>query len=344
MPGPLDRDLSAILEETGNLWEGLRGARVFLTGGTGFVGCWLLESFIAANQRLKLGAGITVLTRDERSFRHQWPSLAEAPGICLHVGDVRDFDEPQGRVTHVIHAAAEMRSRTDPSKSTDTEAAIVNGARRTIEFAVRAGAADFLLVSSGAVYGNQPEGVSCVGEEHPQTPDSGSAYAQAKRKAELLCKQPLAGPLRAKVARCFTFSGPYMPAGAGYAVTDFISDALAGRPIRVRGDGTPVRSYLYAADMAAWLWTILLRGTAGRAYNVGSEEAVSTAELARETAALLSPGSLVEVAGKAVPGRGTGRYVPSTLRARTELGLRQTVDRGQAILRTAAWYKAVGWA
>ena len=65
---PLADDLDHVLARTGGLWEDLRGARLFVTGGTGFFGCWLLETLLWANDALGLGASVVVLTRNGRAF------------------------------------------------------------------------------------------------------------------------------------------------------------------------------------------------------------------------------------------------------------------------------------
>ena len=113
---------------------------------------------------------------------------------------------------------------------------------------------------------------------------------------------------------------------------------MAGEPIRISGDGTAFRSYLCAADLAIWLWTILFRGEPLRPYNVGSENAVCIAELAHMVAGARGPDIEVLVSQARVPGASAERYVPSTDRAREELRLKQTVDLQAAIRRTALWY------
>ena len=165
---------------------------------------------------------------------------------------------------------------------------ILDGTRRTLDFSAACGCRKLLFVSSGAVYGRQPADVALLDEEFPGGPDPtspGSAYGEAKRAAELLCvlRGQRAG-VEPKIARAFAFVGPYLPLDRHFAIGNFIGDALAGRPIVVRGDGTTVRSYMYGLDLALWLLAILVDGAPGRPYNVGSEEAISIGDLARRVA------------------------------------------------------------
>lgn len=342
MTNPLSDDLDDILARTRVMWDELRGQRLFVTGGTGFFGCWLLESFVRANDALGLGAEVTVLTRRPGDFAGKAPHLACHPSVKLHAGDVRTFTFPEGRFSHVIHAATEasaVLNEEHPLLMFDT---IVEGTRRVLDFSVQAGVAKVLLTSSGAVYGRQPSEMTHITEEYsggPDCQDSRSAYGEGKRAAEMLCSlYSRQYGLQAKIARCFAFVGPQLPLDAHFAVGNFIRDALRGGPIVVQGDGTPYRSYLYAADLAVWLWTLLFRAPSGRPYNVGSGDGRTIAGIARAVAELAG-GVPLQILGTPKAGQSPSRYVPDVTRAERELGLRVGIGLNESIRRTLAYYR-----
>jgi nucleoside-diphosphate-sugar epimerase len=342
MTNPLARDLDAVLEQAAPIWDDLRGARLFITGGTGFFGCWLLETLLWANDRLKLGASAVVLTRDPGAFARKAPHMASNRHLTLHCGDVRTFAAPDGAFTHVVHAAVDATGAVDQGGRLREFETTVQGTLHALEFARRAGAARFLLTSSGSVYGPQPRDLLGLSEDHlggPDTSDPRKAGAEAKRASEMLVTLYASGQFVPTVARCFAFVGPYLPLNDRFAIGNFIRDAMRGGPVRVLGDGTAYRSYLYASDLAVWLWTILVRGASGRTYNVGGEQPITIADLAHAVARVLCVSARVEIASTPVPARLPDRYVPSTARARAELGLTETVGLDEGVGRTAMWHR-----
>jgi dTDP-glucose 4,6-dehydratase len=337
-----EQDLHHVVEHAREAWESLRGSRLFLTGGTGFIGTWLLESFVRANRDLGLDASIEVLSRDPDRFLTRRPHLRDETAVSFRVGDVRDFDISGQTFTHLIHAAT---TSSEPVPPLEMFSVIVDGTKRVLEACRLANPVRSLLVSSGAVYGRQPPTISHVSEDYeggPVTTSSSSAYGEGKRAAELLVSMAAEHEgIPFSIARCFAFVGPLLPLDAHFAIGNFIADALAHRPIRVTGDGTTRRSYLYAADMVVWLLTILSSGHSPRAYNVGGEQDLSIREIGQKVSArakqVLGAGHLpVMVATQPTvpsPGQAT-RYIPSCLRARQELGLLQRIGLDQAIDRT----------
>src|ERR1700757_2742393 len=162
MPPIATRDLDEVCDRTELLWKEMRGQRIFITGGTGFFGCWLLESFAEANQRYALNAEVTVLCRSPEKFRVRCPHLAVNPAISLLQGDVRSFSFPDGDFPFVIHAAAEMADihASHEGSASRILSTAFDGTRNTLEFAASHKTQKFLMVSSGAVYGPQPATVS----------------------------------------------------------------------------------------------------------------------------------------------------------------------------------------
>ena len=338
-----EEDLDHILDHTRDLWEDIRGDSIFITGGTGFFGCWLLESFAWANARLDLNASAHVLTRNPAAFFGKAPHLSGNQALHFHEGDVRDFKFPDGKFSHVIHAATGVDGGGAVQDPVSVFEGMVRGMRRTLEFAERCNAWRFLFTSSGAVYGKQPPGLTHIPEEYagaPETVDPLSAYGEAKRVSEFLSAMyALRCGFEAKIARCFAFVGPHLPLRVNLAVGNFIGNVLAQEPILVKGDGTPYRSYLYAADLAIWLWTILFRGASGRPYNVGSDMALTIAELAATVASVSGSREPVRIARAPFMGEPAQRYVPSTERARNELGLSVKIHVEEAVRRTILWHK-----
>lgn len=331
-------DLDYMTKRTAGLWEVARGSRIFVTGGTGFFGRWILESFLAANRLLALDASAVVLTRRPKEFAKSAPHIVADAAIKLLPGDVRNFTFPTDTFDHIVHAATE--GGLPPLPTFDT---IVEGTRHTLDFARVCGARNFVLLSSGAVYGTQPPSVAFLDESFAGAPvitDAYGAYGESKRVAELLCHLYANDfGIGCKILRCFTFVGAHLPLDSHFAIGNFIADALYGRPLRIKGDGTPLRSYLYMADAMIWLWTVLFRAPALRPYNLGSDQPVSIAELAQIVVETVSPETEVIIEQKAVEGSPVARYVPATHAARQDLGLTVGIDLREAIRRTAAWHK-----
>jgi nucleoside-diphosphate-sugar epimerase len=338
----LAADLDYVLLQTAPLWEQLRDQQIFITGGTGFFGCWLLESFVWINAKLNLNAKAVVLTRDPSAFANKCPHLFAQPDLHFHQGDARNFTFPEGEFSHVIHAATEASvtlNENNPLLMLDT---ITQGTKQALEFARHCGAKRFLLVSSGAVYGKQPATLSHLSEDYPCQPnivDSNSAYAVGKCTAEhMACLYAKQYGLDVKIARCFAFVGPYLPLDIHFAIGNFIRDALKNNFITVQGDGTAYRSYLYAADLVIWLWHILIYGQTGRPYNVGSDEAVTIAELAQLVSNNFPSKPPVKILQTPSAGSPPHRYVPDVTRAQNELGLTQKISLIPAIQATLQWY------
>lgn len=338
-----DRDLEHILMHTRALWEELRGRRIFVTGGTGLFGKWLVAAFCRANDTFSLGAQLVLLTRNPDRARVESPQLYAHPRVILHAGDFQSFCFPEGEFSHIIHAATENDPFTAPIARDRLFDANVAGTRRVLELAASVGVRRLLNVSSGAAYGPQPLDVLHIAEDSPVAPDTARidlAYGHCKRTSEFLVSAHAERyDYVACSARCFAFVGAYLPLDTYFAIGNFIGDALKGEPIRVNSDGTTLRSYLYMADLAIWLWTLLLRGQGGHAYNVGSDQAISVGSLAQLVADIVNPRAEVIIAQTPTPGQSPARYVPSIARARTELGLEPWIDLTDAIERTAAWYR-----
>lgn len=341
----LEEDLEHILKHTNDIWDNFEDKTIFITGGTGFFGKWFLETFAYAKQKLDLNCKIIVLSRNPEKYLDEFIYMKVNPIFKFIKGDVRDFVFPEESIDYIIHAATSGSvelNNTSPLLVLDT---IINGTRRTFELAKEKKVKSFLLTSSGAVYGKFYSDILKVSEDYKGSPnctDPLSAYAEGKRIAELLCSiyyQHFGVP--AKIARCFAFVGPYLPIDKHFAIGNFIKDVLENKPIVVKGDGTPYRSYLYPTDLVTWLLRILLKGKNSYPYNVGSSKEITIAELADQIALLSSPSVKVQIKSQSKESNYQESYVPVNERIIHELNANQNVELEQAITKTINYFKKV---
>jgi len=298
----------------------LSGKRIFITGGTGVIGKWLLQELE------KVSCELVLLTRNPVAFNASISSFPKRD-LALIQGDIQDFKFPEGDFDYIIHAATPVVS--DAVDNEELNSIIVSGTSRVLEFSARSSCPRMLYVSSGAVYGNQPTDLDRIPESYACVPVS--VYGRAKLAAEKLC---LSSGVNCVIARCFSFVGQGIPFDAHFAIGNFIGNCLRDEPIIIKGDGTPFRSYMYASDLVDWLLTIMISGDVGGAYNVGSSSPISIGDLAMKVRDLASSKSLIEVLLPFDDQKLVQRYVPCIDKATQSLSLEVKVDLDAAIRET----------
>ncbi|OXA92179.1 NAD-dependent epimerase/dehydratase family protein [Flavobacterium hercynium] len=334
----LKDDLDLIFHNTKEVWGDLKDSTIFLTGGTGFFGLWLLMSFIFVNRKLELNSKMIILTRNKSNFlsKHKW--VLEYPEISFLEGDVNNFKFIDAPVDYIIHAATDASIKLNDEQPLVMFETIVNGTKRILDFAKLKEVKSFLLTSSGAVYGKQPSDIQNISEDYLGSPvisDSNSMYAEGKRIAEVLCASYYKlFNLPVKIARCYAFIGPFLALDAHFAAGNFIKNLLDNEDIIIKGDGTPHRSYMYSADLVIWLWTILFNGKDNNPYNVGSNHSISIAQLADYVSQESVDRDINVIIKTPLSGKDTLRYVPNVDKALNELNLKIYTDINTSIKKT----------
>lgn len=349
MPRPMSSSASLVRSEAlaalgphADRLRGLQGARLLVTGGTGFVGTWLAWTVSVLNDEYGLGIDLRLLSPNATAFATRVPELADRPDVTLVERDVRDLGELSAEVTHVIHAAGTPDSRVHVSDPVRTMSVIADGSKAVLE-AVSSlpELRSVLMLSSGLVYGDLPPSLERVPETYRSGPECNtiaSVYAESKRFAETLSAAYVSQyKLPLVTARPFAFIGPYQLLDKPWAINNFIRDAIHGGPIRILGNPETVRSYMYPADLAVWLLSLLTSGVPGTVYNVGSPNSVTLRELAEAIAGQFAESP--EIVWRPVGDQKASRFVPDVTRA-ASLGLDLTVDLDEALARTIAWHSA----
>ena len=244
----------------------LRDKTVLISGASGMLGSCLVDLL-----RLDGHGRVIAMGRDPAYAQERFGPPDE--NYTFYRGDV--CVPPAGlreNVDYIIHAASSadpVRMAKDPA---GTLLANVLGTKNLLDYGMSHGMKRFLFVSSGEVYGRPSADLDAFTEDYCGALDLSaprSCYPAGKRAAEVLC-QSYISQYRADaviVRPCHLF-GPTMTRKDSRAVSEFLRSAADGRNIVMKSAGLPERSHCYVADAARALWTVLLKGTCGAAYNI----------------------------------------------------------------------------
>ncbi len=324
---------------------------ILITGFTGFIGKNLLFSLL--NQRVSFNFSqlrLYLMSRKPEKILETFPDLLKKTRGILISHDIsfpgieKFFFEKIDFILHCAFPSSYRRISLWEMINTG-----ILGLKNLLTFAKEQSVKKFLFLSSGVVYGRCPPGIKKFEENMPygEIPfnfeEARFYYTIIKRTGEVLCLSAFKEwGVPVTIARCFSFLGPFLPLDSHLAVSNFIRDVLKGGPVIIESDGTKVTSYMYSQDMAEWLWNILFRGKPGEIYNVGSEKEITLKEFASKIVEinqkLTGKQTSIIVKKRPDPQKIPERYVPSTEKARKELGLKETVNLEEAIEKTLQFY------
>ena len=308
------------------------GQRVVVTGGAGFLGSHLCEALVAR--------GDHVVAVDDLStgVEANVSSLVDNPAFELVVADVSRALPVEGPVDAVMHFASPASPPDYLARPLETLAVGSEGTRHALTLAAAHGAR-FVLASTSEVYGDplvHPQAETYWGNVNPV--GVRSVYDEAKRFAEALTMAwHRARGTDVGIVRIFNTYGPRLRPGDGRVVSNFLTQAIEGRPLTVYGDGSQTRSLCFVDDEVAGILALLDSDLTGPV-NIGNPDELTVLELAH--AVLSLTGSPSTIAYEPLPADDPTRRRPDITVARRELGWEPVVALEEGLRRTAASFTA----
>ncbi len=276
-------DLLAITTQYTLPWHRLKRQKVLITGASGFLAAYMVETLLYLNETQGLEIQIFAMVRSRQRFESRFShALCRSDLICIE----QDVSEPLAldvRPDYIVHAASQASPKYYSTDPIGTLSANTLGTAALLKLAAQSESKGFLFFSSGEVYGQTdivPTSERDLGFVDPTSVRA--CYAESKRMGENMCISwhHQAG-VPTTIVRPFHTYGPHMLLNDGRVYADFVANILNNQPITMKSDGTARRAFCYAADAVAGFWTVLLNGTHGEAYNVGNPAGeISIRELA----------------------------------------------------------------
>lgn len=276
-------DIVSIVATTHVDWNVFAGKRVLITGASGFLPAYMVETLLYLNCEHNLNVHITALVRNKVNFERRFSHHLGNPNLTALVQDVSMPISLALPHHFIIHAASQASPKYYGIDPVGTLSANVLGTMQLLELARRHPLISFLYFSSGEVYGETqcvPTKESDYGYIDPTS--IRSCYAESKRMGENMCVSWHAQyQVPCKISRPFHTYGPGMKLDDGRVYADFVRDIIENRPITLKSTGTASRAFCYLSDATAGFFSVLLNGENGIPYNVGNSQAeISIKDLA----------------------------------------------------------------
>lgn len=343
----IEDDIEVIYEQSPDMYNSLEGRSIVVTGATGLLGRYLVETVVWLNRnKFSVPCRLTGIVRRMPKENDPCWHLRFVPGIEFVQHDARRVLGSLIHCDYMILAAtkgAPVHYLKDPIATLQLNG---SGLEAWLDLARRLKPDGILYLSSGEVYGTpDPEDIPTPETYVGRVPldQDRSVYAGGKLYGELLVRAfGKRYDLPVKIARPFQIFGPGIRKNDGRAMADFLSAAVAGENIRLRSAGSAQRTYMYISDAIHAFWTILIRGRKLEAYNVGnSKPEVSILELAERIAGMAGKIKVVVDNQATEADHGSPvRTCPDTAKIERELGVYSRVPLDQMIERTLEWLKA----
>jgi UDP-glucuronate decarboxylase len=268
------RDLDQIVKSNIN-WDRFKNKTVFVSGGSGLLPSYLVQSLLHANCLHNLKLKVICMSRSSESLNKRLGYWLKDPSLKIIIHDVtRPIPIEIMPSDFVIHAASQASPKFYAIDPVGTLLTNTVGTQHLLEYAVRSKAERFMFFSSGEVYGIPLDSMEPITETsygYLDPMNVRSCYAESKRIGETMsiawAKQY---GLDTVVARPFHTYGPGMALDDGRVFADFVADVVAKRDIVIRGDGSEKRCFCYLADATAGFFSVLLNGANSEAYNVAN--------------------------------------------------------------------------
>lgn len=337
-------DCVRILSNRTHLLDKLNNSKVLITGGSGFMGCWLAEMIACLNDDFGKNIDVYLLSRDEEQITKNIAHLLKKTYITHIKENVKNVIELPKNINYIIHAAANPDTRYHTSNPIETMLTISEGTKSILRASERLSELRMLLnIGSGNIYDYIDDENSKIKEENIskiKNTELNKAYSVAKRFAETLCTSfRVEARLPIVLVRPFSFIGPYQKLTSPLAINNFINDAINNRPIRILGDGDTVRTFMYGADLAFWLLTILCNCESGEIYNVGANKGITLKELAEKVSKCFNNNPEVIHNASLVGNIPKTIHIPDTEKVKSQFGLDEITNIDQSIKNTIEWFK-----